>query len=143
MSDTEPEPVAKTKRKINEVQMANLRKGMEMMKAKRAAREDYETKVSKGEDAVPPAPTPKKVKAPKVVTAPAPPPEVVVVERKKREVKPNPMVAEMAALRAEMSALKAPAVVKEVVVEKPVEKVVHKERVVTGSEMLNLLFNLK
>lgn len=142
MSDTEPEPapVAKAKRKINEVQMANLRKGMEMMKAKRAAREDYETKVSKGEDAVPPAPTPKKVKAPKVMTAPAPPPEVVVVERKKREVKPNPMIAEMAALRAEMSALKAPAVVKEVVVEKPVDRVVEKTKVLTGSEMLNAIF---
>jgi hypothetical protein len=144
MSDTEPTipPVKKEKRKINEVQMANLRKGMEMMKAKRAAREVHEEKKAKGEiPADAPLPVqPKKVKPPKVVTAPAPPPEVVVVERKKREVKPNPMIAEMAALRAEMSALKAPAVVKEVVKEVAVDRVVEKTKLLSGSEMLNAIF---
>jgi hypothetical protein len=147
MSDAEPEvpPVKKEKRKINEVQMANLRKGMQMMKDRRAAREEYEGKVAKGEDVPPPAPLPKKVKSAKVVTAPAPVPEVVVVQRKPRTNKPNPMIAEMAALRAEMSALKAPAkeVVVEKVVDRVVDKVVHKDRVVTGSELLNTIFNLK
>jgi hypothetical protein len=127
--------------------MANLRKGMEALKAKRETlakdREVYEEKKSKGEIPAD-APRPREVRKPKpakvVVAPPAPPPEVVVVERKKREVKPNPMIAEMAALRAEMSALKAPAVVKEVVVEKPVDRVVEKTKVLTGSEMLNAIF---
>lgn len=52
---------------------------------------------------------------------------------------------QMAGLRKGMEALKTPAkeVVVEKVVEKAVEKVVHKDRVVTGSEMLNAIFNLK
>jgi hypothetical protein len=149
MSDNEPEapPVKKEKRKINEKQMANLRKGMEMMKAKRAEREQFEEKKAKGEI---PADAPKPVapaKAPKVVKAsvPVPPPEVVIVQRKKRETKPNPALAELAALRAEVSALKTPAkeVTVEKVVEKVVDKVIHKDRVVTGSEMLNAIFGLK
>jgi D-alanyl-D-alanine carboxypeptidase len=146
MSDSEPDAVP-TKKKATDKQMANLRKGMEALKAKRETlakdREVYEEKKSKGEIPAD-APRPREVRKPKpakvVVAPPAPPPEVVVVERKKREVKPNPMVAEMAALRAEMSALKAPAVVKEVVVEKPVDRVVEKTKVLTGSEMLNAIF---
>ena len=149
MSDNEPEapPVKKEKRKINEKQMANLRKGMEMMKAKRAEREQFEEKKAKGEiPADTPLPVqPKKVKPVKVVAAPVPPPEVVIVQRKKRETKPNPALAELAALRAEVSALKTPAkeVTVEKVVEKVVDKVIHKDRVVTGSEMLNAIFGLK
>jgi len=148
MSDTEPtiHPVKKETRKINEVQMANLRKGMEMMKANRAAREEYEGKVAKGEDAPPPPPPqPKKAKVVKVAAVPEPPPEVVVVQRKPRTVKPNPALAELALLRTEVAALKTPAkeVVVEKVVDRVVDKVVHKDRVVTGSEMLNAIFNLK
>lgn len=146
MSDSEPDALP-TKKKATDKQMANLRKGMEALKAKRETlakdREVYEEKKSKGEIPAD-APRPREVRKPKpakvVVAPPAPPPEVVVVERKKREVKPNPMIAEMAALRAEMSALKAPAVVKEVVVEKPVDRVVEKTKVLTGSEMLNAIF---
>ena len=149
MSDTEAPPV-KT-RKVNEKQMAGLRKGMEALKAKREAlakeREVHEEKKSKGEIPAD-APAPKEVRKPKavkVIAPPPPPPEVVVVQRKPRVAKPNPMVGEMALLRAEMAALKTPAkeVVVEKVVEKAVEKVVHKDRVVTGSEMLNTIFGLK
>jgi hypothetical protein len=50
------------------------------------------------------------------------------------------MIAEMAALRAEMAALKAPAVVVEKVVEKPVDRVVEKTKLLSGSEMLNAIF---
>lgn len=153
MSDTEPD-APPTKKKATDKQMANLRKGMEALKTKREAlakeREVHEEKKAKGEI---PADTPRprevrKPKPAKVVVAPpapAPPPEVVVVQRKPRVVKPNPALAELAALRAEVSALKTPAkeVVVEKVVEKAVEKVVHKDRVVTGSEMLNAIFNLK
>jgi hypothetical protein len=152
MSDDEAPP-AKV-RKATDKQMANLRKGMEALKTKREAlakeREVHEEKKAKGEIPAD-APRPKEVRKPKpakVVVAPAvpePPPEVVVVQRKPRVVKPNPALAELAALRAEVSALKAPAkeVVVEKVVEKVVDKVVHKDRVVTGSEMLNAIFNLK
>ena len=149
MSDTE-EPPAK-KRKVNEKQMADRRKGMDALKAKREVlakeREIHEEKQTKGEipaDAPKPKMTPNP-KPPKVVKAPEPVPEVVVVQRKPRTNKPNPMIAEMAALRAEVSALKAPSkeVVVEKVVEKPIDRVVHKDRVVTGSDLLNAIFNLK
>jgi hypothetical protein len=153
MSDVETDvpPAKKEKRKVSEKQMAGLRKGMEALKTKREAlakeREVHEEKQTKGEipaDAPKPKMTPNP-KPPKVVKAPEPVPEVVVVQRKPRTNKPNPMIAEMAALRAEMSALKAPAkeVVVEKVVDRVVDKVVHKDRVVTGSELLNTIFNLK
>jgi hypothetical protein len=149
MSDTEAPPV-KT-RKVNEKQMAGLRKGMEALKAKREVlakeREVHEEKKAKGEIPAD-APAPKevrKVKPVKVIAPPPPPPEVVVVQRKPRVAKPNPALAELALLRTEVAALKTPAkeVVVEKVVEKAVEKVVHKDRVVTGSEMLNTIFGLK
>jgi hypothetical protein len=149
MSDTEAPPV-KT-RKVNEKQMAGLRKGMEALKAKREAlakeREVHEEKKAKGEIPAD-APAPKEVRKPKpvkVIAPPPPPPEVVVVQRKPRVLKPNPALAELALLRTEVAALKTPAkeVVVEKVVEKAVEKVVHKDRVVTGSEMLNTIFGLK
>lgn len=156
MSDTEPDtqPAKKEKRKVSDKQMAALRKGMDALKAKREAlakeREVHEEKQTKGEipaDAPKPkmTPNPKPPKVVKVSAVPEPPPEVVVVQRKPRTAKPNPALAELAALRAEVSALKAPAkeVVVEKVVEKVVDKVVHKDRVVTGSEMLNAIFNLK
>ena len=149
MSDTEAPPV-KT-RKVNEKQMAGLRKGMEALKAKREAlakeREVHEEKKAKGEIPAD-APAPKEVRKPKavkVIAPPPPPPEVVVVQRKPRVVKPNPALAELALLRTEVAALKTPAkeVVVEKVVEKPIDRVVHKDRVVTGSEMLNTIFGLK
>ena len=124
---------------------------MEALKAKREVlakeREVHEEKKSKGEIPAD-APAPKEVRKPKavkVIAPPAPPPEVVVVQRKPRVAKPNPALAELALLRTEVAALKTPAkeVVVEKVVEKAVEKVVHKDRVVTGSEMLNAIFNLK
>jgi len=149
MSDTEAPPV-KT-RKVNEKQMAGLRKGMEALKTKREAlakeREVHEEKKAKGEIPAD-APAPKEVRKPKpvkVIAPPPPPPEVVVVQRKPRVVKPNPALVELALLRTEVAALKTPAkeVVVEKVVDRVVDKVVHKDRVVTGSEMLNTIFGLK
>ena len=148
MSDSEPEvaPVKKEKRKINEKQMANLRKGMEMMKAKRAEREQFEEKKAKGEI---PADAPRPVaapKPPKVVKVSAPPPEpaVIQVERKKRAEKVKIAVddvkSELAALRSELSAMKKPAEVKEVVKEVAVDRVVEKTKLLSGSEMLNAIF---
>jgi hypothetical protein len=150
MSDSEPEvaPVKKEKRKINEKQMANLRKGMEMMKAKRAEREQFEEKKAKGEIPAD-APKPKFIpnpKPPKVVKVSAPPPEpaVIQVERKKRAEKVKIAVddvkSELAALRSELSAMKKPVEVKEIVKEVAVDRVVEKTKLLSGSEMLNAIF---
>lgn len=150
MSDSEPEiaPSApKEKRKATEKQLAGLRKGMEMMKAKRQEREQFEEKQKKGEiPADAPKPTFSKPKKPKVVVVSAPPaePEVIYKERKQRQDKQRIAVddvkGELASLRAELSALKKPAEIKEVekIVEKPVDRVVNK--VLSGSEMLNAIF---
>ena len=150
MSDDEAPPV-KT-RKVNEKQMAGLRKGMEALKAKREAlakeREVHEEKQSNGEIPAD-APKPKFIpnpKPPKVVKVSAPPPEpaVIQVERKKREVKTKIAVddvkSELAALRSELAAMKKPAEVKEVVKEVAVDRVVEKTKLLSGSEMLNAIF---
>lgn len=150
MSDDEAPPV-KT-RKVNEKQMAGLRKGMEALKAKREAlakeREVHEEKQTKGEIPAD-APKPKFIpnpKPPKVVKVSAPPPEpaVIQVERKKREVKVKVAVddvkSELAALRSELAAMKKPAEVKEVVKEVAVDRVVEKTKLLSGSEMLNAIF---
>lgn len=150
MSDDEAPPV-KT-RKVNEKQMAGLRKGMEALKAKREAlakeREVHEEKQTKGEIPAD-APKPKFIpnpKPPKVVKVSAPPPEpaVIQVERKKREVKTKIAVddvkSELAALRSELAAMKKPAEVKEVVKEVAVDRVVEKTKLLSGSEMLNAIF---
>lgn len=154
MSDSEPDvPPVKT-RKVNDKQMAGLRKGMEVLKAKREAlakeREVHEEKQKKGEIPAD-APRPKLVpnpKPPKVVkvSAPPPEPEIIHVERKKREVKVKVAVddvkSELASLRAELSAMKKPAEIKEVVkeVSVPVERIVEKTKVLSGSELLNSIF---
>jgi hypothetical protein len=150
MSDDEAPPV-KT-RKVNEKQMAGLRKGMEALKAKREAlakeREVHEEKQTKGEIPAD-APKPKFIpnpKPPKIVkvSAPPPEPEVIQVERKKREVKVKVAVddvkSELAALRSELAAMKKPAEVKEVVKEVAVDRVVEKTKLLSGSEMLNAIF---
>ena len=150
MSDDEAPPV-KT-RKVNDKQMAGLRKGMEALKAKREAlakeREVHDEKQAKGEIPAD-APKPKFIpnpKPPKVVKVSAPPPEpaVIQVERKKREVKVKVAVddvkSELAALRSELAAMKKPAEVKEVVKEVAVDRVVEKTKLLSGSEMLNAIF---
>lgn len=152
MSDDEAPPV-KT-RKVNEKQMAGLRKGMEALKAKRETlakeREVYEEKQKKGEIPAD-APRPKLVpnpKPPKVVKVSAPPPEpqVVLVERKKRvdkaKIAVDDVKSELASLRAELSAMKKPAEIKEVIkeVSVPVERIVEKTKVLSGSELLNSIF---
>jgi hypothetical protein len=154
MSDSEPDapPQPKEKRKATEKQLAGLRKGMEALKTKREAlakeREEYEVKKAKGDVPVD-APKPKYVpnpKPPKVVKVvpEAPPPQVIQVERKKRtekaKIEVNEVKSELAALRTELAAMKKPAevVVKEV--EKPVDRIVEKTKVLSGSELLNSIF---
>ena len=148
MSDDEA-PVIKPKKKCNEKQLENLRKGMEKMKQKREAiakeREEHEKKKVAGEIPAD-APTPKYVPEPKKekLTAPAPVIPMVTKERKPRVVKPRieaeGVRSELASLRTELAALKKPAEVKVEVVEKPVDRIVEKMKVVSGSELLNSIF---
>jgi hypothetical protein len=167
-SDTAPAPVdpnvskktGKPKRKVSEAQLANLKHGFEAIKAKREAlakeRAEFEEKKKKGE--VPAdAPIPRMQKKqpklqPKVVYVPPPREEVEKVrkiQQQKVKVAAEGLLTkdDLAALKAEMmTAMQRPApepVVKEVPVEKIVDRVVHKERIVTGSEMLNQIFGLK
>jgi len=153
MSDSEPEIIKKPKRKCSDKQLENLRAGMAKLKAKRQViakeREEYEAKKAKGEI---PADAPKPVLSRKPRPLPAPValneiPEVVVVkERKKTVTKPKIEVSEVrneiASMRAELSALKKPVEIKEVekIVEKPVERIVEKTKVLSGSELLNSIF---
>jgi len=160
MSDTEsevekaPKVVKKEKRKCSEEQLANLRKGMEVMKAKREAlakqRVEIEEKKKKGELPLD-TPLPSYVPKPKVKVVK---PEVVKMEERPvitRERKPRVKqvtATDLEAMKTSILTALAPKKeeekvvekVKEVPVEKVVEKIVQKERVVTGSELLNKVF---
>jgi len=153
MSDTEEPP---KKRKASEKQMEALRKGMAAIKAKREAiakeKEEVKSKIEKGE--LPEdTPIPKeqykprntiKVKPIKVEVQAEP---VVQPVKKTRKPHVSKVAQQLESFKSEMMAMvQKPVEVKteivEKVVEKPVERVIQKERVVTGSEMLNKIFNL-
>jgi hypothetical protein len=158
MSDTEsevektPKVVKKEKRKCSEEQLANLRKGMEVMKAKREAlakqRVEIEEKKKKGElplDTPLPSYVPKpkvKVVKPQVVEMAERP--VITRERKPRAKQVT--ATDLEAMKTSILTALAPKedkVVEKVVekpVEKVVEKIVQKERIVSGSELLNKVF---
>ena len=146
MSDDEA-PVIKTKKKCSVKQLESLRMGMEKMKQKREAiakeREEHEKKKVAGEIPAD-APKPKYVPEPKKEKLTAPAPVVLVTkERKPKVVKPRideEVRSELASLRTELASLKKPAEVKVEVVEKPVDRVVEKMKVVSGSELLNSIF---
>jgi len=158
MSDTEsevekaPKVVKKEKRKCSEEQLANLRKGMEVMKQKREAlakeRVAVEEKKKKGEL---PLDTPLPKYVPKAKTKVVKPEVVEMAERPviTRERKPRVKqvtATDLEAMKTSILTALAPkkeeekTVVKEVPVEKVVEKVVQKERIVSGSELLNKVF---
>jgi hypothetical protein len=151
MSDTEEAP---QKRKASDKQLENLRKGMAVLKAKREAlakeKQEVKTKIEKGE--LPDdTPIPKQKQKPRNSIVPKhikvetePEPEVKPV-KKPRKAHVSKVSQQLDAFKAEMLAMVSkPAEVKEVekVVEKPVERIVQKERVVSGSELLNKIFNL-
>lgn len=153
MSDTEEPP---KKRKVSDKQLEGLRKGMAVLKAKREAlakeKEEVKTKIEKGE-------LPEDTPIPKRQLKPR---NTIVAKTLKVEVEPEPTVQpvkkprkahvskvaqQLDSFKAEMMAMvQKPVEVKtevvEKIVEKPVERVIQKERVVTGSEMLNKIFNL-
>jgi hypothetical protein len=146
MSDDEA-PVIKPKKKCTEKQLESLRMGMEKMKQKREAiakeREEHEKKKVAGEIPAD-APKPKYVPEPKKEKLTAPAPVVLVTkERRPKVVKPRldeEVRSELASLRTELASLKKPAEVKVEVVEKPVDRIVEKMKVVSGSELLNSIF---
>jgi hypothetical protein len=150
MSDTEAPP---PKRKASDKQLENLRKGMAVLKSKREAlakeQQEVQTKIEKGE--LPEdTPIPKRKQKPRNTIVPKPikvelEPEVKPVKPRKAHV--SKVAQQLDAFKAEMLQMVAkPAEVKtevvEKVVEKPVERIVQKERVVSGSELLNKIFNL-
>jgi hypothetical protein len=155
-----PEAVAvkppKVKKPLTEAQKANLHKGMEALKAKRLQlqkeKEERETKKAKGEAVVEPVKIPKKeVKVLEPVVVVEPPAPKVRKERADKG-KPRGAIKPPTITRQEFEALQQKIVealpkekVVEKVVEKPIEKVVEKvvEKKVTGSEMLNKIFNLR
>jgi len=154
MSDVESEPKVKlakdkVKRKCTEEQLANLRKGMVVMKEKREKlakeREEVEKKKAAGE--LPPdAPLPKLVPKPKGKAVTERMTETRQVEPKPRKSRAkNVSKDDLEAFKTSILSAVAPQKVEvEKVVEKPVEKVVErvvqKERIMTGSELLNAVF---
>jgi len=140
---------------VSDKQLEGLRKGMAVLKAKREAlakeKQEVQTKIEKGE--LPEdTPIPKRqmkqrttiVAKPLKVETPEPEPEVKPV-KKPRKAHVSKVSQQLDAFKAEMlQMVQKPVEVKEVekVVEKPVERIVQKERVVSGSELLNKIFNL-
>jgi hypothetical protein len=129
-----PVPV-KPKKKASEAQLANLRKGFEALQAKRKAmaEKDNEPPVPPPVEPPPPPPPPTPVAVPE--PAVAPPPKV------KKERKPRAPAFDPDSFRNSLLAdLRSGQT--ERIVEKPVEKekVVFKDRVVSGSELLNRIF---
>ena len=167
MSDSEgdtkeviPTPAVKppkVKKPLTEAQKANLHKGMEALKAKRLQlqkeKEEREAKKAKGEPVAEPVKIPKKeVKILEPVQVIEPPPPKVRKERADKG-KPRGAIKPPTITRQEFETLQQRIVealpkekVVEKVVEKPVEKVIEKvvvtEKKVSGSEMLNRIFNL-
>jgi len=153
MSDTE-EAVVPKKRKVSDKQLENLRKGMAVLKAKRETlakeKEEVKTKIEKGE--LPEdTPIPKEKQKPRNTIKVKPIKAEVQPEAQpvKKPRKPNVsrVAQQLDAFKSEMMAMvQKPVEVKtevvEKVIEKPVERIVQKERVVSGSELLNKIFNL-
>lgn len=151
MSDTEEPP---RKRKVSDKQLEGLRKGMAVLKAKREAlakeKEEVKTKIEKGE--LPEdTPVPKEKYKPRntivAKTLKVEPELTVQPVKKPRKPHVSKVAQQLDSFKAEMMAMvQKPVEVKtevvEKIVEKPVERVIQKERVVTGSEMLNKIFNL-
>lgn len=154
MSDSEPE-VKAPKRKPSEKQLENLRKGFAVIKAKREAlakqKEEVKTKIEKGE--LPEdTPIPKREMKPRITKAKvlrtpveAPEPEPVVKPSVPRKKHVSKVSQQLDSFKQEMLAMVQKPVEEKIVekiVEKPVERVIQKERVVSGSELLNKIFNL-
>lgn len=154
MSDSEPE-VKPVKRKPSEKQLENLKKGFAVIKAKREAlakqKEEVKAKIEKGElpedTPIPKREVKPRISKAKVLRTPVevqkPEPEPVVKPSLPRKKHVSKVSQQLDSFKAEMLAMvQKPVETVEKIVEKPVERVVQKERVVSGSELLNKIFNL-
>ena len=150
MSDSEseieaPKKVDKRKGRVpTESQMAGLRKGVEVMKAKREAlakeREAHEEKKKKGEIPLD-APAPKLIPKPKVYERKTA--NKVEIPKTRKPRTPAVTAADLEGMKASILTALTPQKVEvpvEKIVEKPVEKIVQKERIISGSELLNKVF---
>jgi len=127
-----PVPV-KPKKKASEAQLANLRKGFEALQAKRKAMAE--------KDSEPPPPPPAPGEPPPPPPPPTPVPEPAPPPKVKKERKPKAPAFDPDSFRNSLLAdLRSGQT--ERIVERPVEKekVVFKDRVVSGSELLNRIF---
>jgi hypothetical protein len=137
-----PVPV-KPKKKASEAQLANLRKGFEALQAKRKAlaEKDNEPPVPPPAPA-PVEPPPPPPPAPEPAVAPAPVSQGLDPKPKvKKERKPKAPAFDPDSFRNSLLAdLRSGQT--ERIVERPIEKekVVFKDRVVSGSELLNRIF---
>jgi hypothetical protein len=139
-----PQPESKKKREISDVQRANLAKGMAALKAKREAKSKV---VEAPEPDVQEKEVPKPI-APPVVVAPPPAPVQEVKPRKPRVVKNYLTTDDFNSFRNELfTSLKKPEPQMSVphvpVRETPPVTIVQpiKERVITGRELLDKIFN--
>lgn len=143
-------------RKPTDAQMAGLRKGMALLKEKREANAKEKDERVKTNDelkakGLPPIEPPIKLKKKDIVEMKAQAAvlePVVLKERKVRADKGQPKATSSTALefremKAAFLAMQKPAEVREVIKELPervVERVVEKERLLSGSELLNRVF---
>lgn len=142
-TEIKPEKPIKPKKKATPAQLAGFAKGMAVLKAKREA--NAKLKEERLNEGLPPPPKEerkKKVQNYREVV----PPKV----RKERTVYTTPLVkkesifsdSEYLQLKELLMKEKNPTteVIKEVIKEMPIERIVHKDRVLTGSELLNRIF---
>jgi len=127
----------KKKRKATPAQLENLRKGFQALQAKRKALTEKQD-----EPLPPPAPAP--ILALEPAPAPAPPPPAPapvpplpakIVRQRKQKFDPDSF---RTSLLADLRAGQPERIIEDRIVEK--EKVVFKDRVVSGSELLNRIF---
>jgi hypothetical protein len=148
---TEKKPHGNKGRKVNEKQMEGLRKGMEALKAKREAAKEKKAKLLAGgeassEDEAPPAPKP--ILKDKLL-------EVIPLKPARTRRSPAKPKAEQGSLYAsknDFETFKTEVIETIKTTPKEVEKIVDrevirevpvvKEKVVSGSELLNKIFNL-
>jgi len=141
-----PPPKEKVKKPATDIQKANMAKGWEALKARREA-----LAKAKEEGTEPPAPAPKKEKVliPSADRAKKRNPSHISVVHKELEelktfvrdnMKPTEKIVEK---QVPVEKFVDREVIKEVIKEVPVERIVEREKVLSGSALLDRIFNLK
>ena len=131
----EATPVLKKKREISSTQRENLSKGMAVLKARREAK-------LKSTEVVEPIiePTPPPVVAPPSSAVAQEPTPKTVKERKPRVVKNYLTTEDFNSFKSELLTTLKPVSEYKPTVQPVVQPVVHKERVISGRELLDKIF---